>query len=224
MTVTSLNNIQRDVLLFDTSAGNKTFSLPEAANNKDRVFTIKKTTSDANTVTVDANASETIDGALTLVLNNNNEEKTIICDGSNWSVIGESNDLDVASISVGTSGITSTVSNGIVPIIISAAQDNIAAGTGGAISITTHLTTIATDAGGDAFTLADGATVGQLKKIQLIVDGGGDATITPTNLNGGTTITMADVGDLVVLLWDGTGWDVIERSNDADGATAPVVA
>lgn len=91
------------------------------------------------------------------------------------------------------------------------AQNDIAAGTGGAIIVTNYLTTINTDAGGDAFTLANGTVVGQLKKILLVVDGGGDAVITPANLAGGTTITMADATDYVILVWDGTNWIVVEN-------------
>ena len=92
------------------------------------------------------------------------------------------------------------------------AQDNITAGTGGAISLDTYLTTINTDAGGDAFTLADASQVGQLKKILLVVDGGGDAVITPVSLSGGTTITMNDAADYVVLIWNGAEWVCIENS------------
>jgi hypothetical protein len=101
---------------------------------------------------------------------------------------------------------------GFFPVL---AQDNITAGTGGAISITTYLTTINTDAGGDAFTLANGSQIGQLKKILLVVDGGGNAVITPTSLSGGTTITMGDAADFVVLIWNGTAWVCIENSGSA---------
>jgi len=62
------------------------------------------------------------------------------------------------------------------------------------------------------------------KKIQLTTDGGGDATLTPTSLDGGTTITFADVGDYAILCWDGSNWVVLELGNDADGTTAPVLA
>jgi hypothetical protein len=92
----------------------------------------------------------------------------------------------------------------------------------GAINITTFYTAWTTT-GADAGTLADGATIGQLKKIKLIVDGG-DGTLTPTNLAGGTTITFADAGDYVLLAWNGTDWVALELGNDADGATAPVLA
>lgn len=92
----------------------------------------------------------------------------------------------------------------------------------GAANVTTFLTKWTTT-GAQAGTLADGVRVGQLKKIQLIVDGG-DGTLTPANLAGGTTITFADAGDFALLKWDGTEWHAIELGNDADGATAPVLA
>ena len=98
----------------------------------------------------------------------------------------------------------------IATFIPPAEQDDIAAGVGGAISVANYLTTINTDAGGDAFTLADGDQIGQLKKILLVVDGGGNAVITVDN---GPTITMGDAGDYVVLIWeDSLDWIVIENS------------
>lgn len=118
-----------------------------------------------------------------------------------------------------TSG--STYYTGFIPAV---ASNNITAGTGGAIVVTNFLTTINTDAGGDAFTLADGVVKGQVKKIKLITDGGGDGVVTPANLAGGTTITFADAADYAILMWDGTEWVAIELGNDADGVTAPAIA
>lgn len=92
----------------------------------------------------------------------------------------------------------------------------------GAINVTSYYTAWTTT-GAQAGTLADGVQVGQLKKIQLIVDGG-DGTLTPANLAGGTTITFADAGDFALLVWNGVDWVAIELGNDADGATAPVLA
>lgn len=92
----------------------------------------------------------------------------------------------------------------------------------GAINVTTYYTAWTTTAA-NAGTLADGTFPGQIKKIKLIVDGG-DGTLTPTNLADGTTITFADAGDYSVLRWNGTEWRAIELGNDADGATAPVLA
>jgi hypothetical protein len=102
-----------------------------------------------------------------------------------------------------------------------AAQESVTAA--GAASITTYYTAWTTT-GADALTLANGAQKGQLKKIQLIVDGGSDGTLTPTTLTGGTTITFADAGDYVILAWDASSWVPIELGNAADGATAPVLA
>lgn len=92
----------------------------------------------------------------------------------------------------------------------------------GAITVTEYYTAWTTT-GVQAGTLADGTFVGQLKKIQLIVDGG-NGTLTPANLNGGTTITFADAGDYALLRWNGSGWTALELGNDADGATAPALA
>jgi hypothetical protein len=73
----------------------------------------------------------------------------------------------------------------------------------GAISLATPITEITTT-GTDSYTLADGV-IGQTKIIIMIVNGG-DATITPTTLATGTTITMADVNDNITLLYGANGW------------------
>ena len=107
-----------------------------------------------------------------------------------------------------------------VPYIPMAAAQSLSGA--GAINVTSYLTKWTTTAA-DAGTLADGVQIGQLKKIQLIVDGG-DGTLTPANLASGTTITFADAGDFALLIWNGVDWVAIELGNDADGATAPVLA
>lgn len=92
----------------------------------------------------------------------------------------------------------------------------------GAINITTAYTAWATTST-DAGSLADGAVKGQFKKIQLVSDGG-DGTLTPTNLSGGSTITFADVGDTAELVFDGSNWVAVALYNIADGTSAPVLA
>jgi hypothetical protein len=122
-------------------------------------------------------------------------------------------DAEISATLIETFNVSSPLNpNLIAGFFRAVAQDNITAGTGGAISLDTYLTTINTDAGGDAFTLADASQVGQLKKILLVVDGGGNAVITPVSLSGGTTITMNDAADYVVLIWDGVEWVCIENS------------
>ena len=74
----------------------------------------------------------------------------------------------------------------------------------GAVDVTNTVTEI-TSTAADALTLADG-TVGQIKVITMIVDGG-DATLTPTTFAGGSTITFNDAGDSVILVYNTTvGW------------------
>ena len=80
----------------------------------------------------------------------------------------------------------------------------------GAIDLDTTVTEITTT-GADAFTLADGAT-GQIKVIIMTVDGG-DATVTPTTLATGTTITFGAVGDNVTLVYGALGWMPIAVQN-----------
>jgi len=117
-------------------------------------------------------------------------------------------------------GIRATVANGISPFFFSAAQD--AVSDTAACSVANYNTTLTTTTA-SVPTLANGTMTGQVKRIQMIVDVG-DSVLTPATLNGGTTITYADVGDTAELMWDGDGWQVIALYNIVDGATAPVLA
>ena len=80
----------------------------------------------------------------------------------------------------------------------------------GAISLTDTVTMITTT-GTDAYTLADG-TEGQLKIIIMKVDGG-NATITPDNLVGYTSVRFNNVHDNFQLLYGSTGWNIIALQN-----------
>jgi hypothetical protein len=80
----------------------------------------------------------------------------------------------------------------------------------GAVDLVNTVTEITTT-GADALTLANG-TAGQVKIITMIADGG-DGTLTPTTLHGGTTITFDDVGESVVLVYHNTiGWKAVSVS------------
>ena len=76
-----------EVCLCDTTSGVLTLNLPAAASYTGRVYQVKKTSADANTVVIDGNASETIDGGLTATLTTQYESITIVSDGSNWFII-----------------------------------------------------------------------------------------------------------------------------------------
>ena len=136
------------------------------------------------------------------------------------AAIGANNEIG-RIVHVPEPGATDSGGDFLNAVIPSAAQQALSGA--GAVNITSYYTAV-TNTGADALTLADGTQAGQLKKIQMIVDPGTDSTLTPVTLTGGTTITFADAGDYAILQWDGASWIPIELGNDADGATAPVLA
>ena len=74
-------------IMCNASGGSFTITLPAAASHADRIYHIKKIDSSANTVTVDGNASETIDDGLTAILTVQYESITIQSDGSEWWIL-----------------------------------------------------------------------------------------------------------------------------------------
>lgn len=73
------------LILVDASAGAKTITLLAAATCGDGFnVKIKKIDSSTNAVTIDGNASETIDGTTTILLRNQNDATSIITDGTSW--------------------------------------------------------------------------------------------------------------------------------------------
>jgi hypothetical protein len=71
----------------DASGGSFTITLPASSGNTGLQYFIKKTDSSGNTVTIDGNASETIDGSTTKVINTQYESISIISNGTNWYVL-----------------------------------------------------------------------------------------------------------------------------------------
>lgn len=82
-----------EIILADATSGNITINLPAVSGLKDsKRYTIIKTDSSANTVTVDGNSGETINGILTRVLDIQYEVLSIVRDGTNWLVTSKSKD------------------------------------------------------------------------------------------------------------------------------------
>lgn len=81
-TTTTLDGTNYTVLCSATL----TVNLPAAASNTGRVYNIKNIGA-AATITIDPNASETIDGATTYTLTTQYQTVTIQCDGSNWFIL-----------------------------------------------------------------------------------------------------------------------------------------
>lgn len=76
----------------------------------------------------------------------------------------------------------------------------------GAVNLTTLVTLLVTT-GANALTLAAGTT-GQIKFIGMKTDGG-DGTLTPNALVGGTTLTFNDADDWAVLCYTGAAWGIV---------------
>jgi hypothetical protein len=89
--ITTPVTVDRDhsVLLVDAATAGEavTINLPAAAGCTDWVKTIKKIDAGANTVTIDGNASEEIEGETTQVLTAEFDYLTIICDGTAWWIL-----------------------------------------------------------------------------------------------------------------------------------------
>lgn len=76
------------VVVVDATSAAVTVTLPAVAGMPAGTwYAIKKTDATGNTVTVDANASETIDGATTQVITGRYTTLTIVSDGSSWHIV-----------------------------------------------------------------------------------------------------------------------------------------
>lgn len=74
-------------LLCDTTSNAITVDLLTAATAGDGYRLDVKIVNATNTVTIDGNGTETIDGGLTLVLSNLYDNVSLVCDGSNWHIL-----------------------------------------------------------------------------------------------------------------------------------------
>ena len=92
-------------------------------------------------------------------------------------------------------------------VVLSGIETIAAGGATTALDLTKELHSVDADAGGDIFTLADG-TIGQVMTICML-SATGIATITPTNLLGGTSVTMNAAGETVMLRFVDTSWYIV---------------
>ena len=71
----------------NSSGGAFTVTLPTAVGITGRVYMVKKVDSSANAVTVDADGSETIDGAASYALTAQWDSVTVVSNGTNWEIL-----------------------------------------------------------------------------------------------------------------------------------------
>lgn len=77
----------------------------------------------------------------------------------------------------------------------------------GAVNVTSAFTALTTTGSAQALTLANGS-VGELKVITHVVDGG-SAVLTPTTKIGFSTITFTGVGESAMLVYTAAGWAIV---------------
>ena len=73
-------------VLVDTTAGSVTITLPRADTMMGRVVVVKKLVA-ANTLTLDGDGSETIDGAATFAWTAQYQSHDLLSDGTQWWVV-----------------------------------------------------------------------------------------------------------------------------------------
>jgi microcystin-dependent protein len=142
----------------DASSGNLTINLLAATTANDgHLLAIKKSDSSSNTVTLDPNSTETIDGATILVLENENDSALIMCDGMNWQVLAHK-----SASSATTSGFEAMAAGIPTPWLTNTAPTYTLAMNGQNVSRTTYSnlfaaisTTYGVGDGSTTFTLPD---------------------------------------------------------------------
>ena len=87
-TATFTASLAEYVYVCDASGGSFTANLPTAVGCAGKQFVFKKTDSSANTITLDPNGSQTINGDATRLLDNEGESVTLQSDGTNWHIVG----------------------------------------------------------------------------------------------------------------------------------------
>ena len=76
-----------ELIVVNATGGAVTVTLPAAASSNGRQIRVKKTDSSANSVTVDGNGAETIDGSANVQLLAQHEVVLLVCDGTEWWVV-----------------------------------------------------------------------------------------------------------------------------------------
>lgn len=129
--------------------------------------------------------------------------------------------VTIEGVSVKNSGITSPqgliATTGYIAGIIPFGQPDAltTSGTNQAVSITKYSTVLTSTGTADKISIvATGVINGQLKKLKYGAEGAGGDTIvlTPSVTTGFATCTFNAVNDYVVLMFNGTYWQVIENS------------
>lgn len=90
ITATTYTVVDEDFLVkADATSNNVTINLPPVAAHTGREIVVKRTDGSGNSVTIDGDGSETIDGATTVSLASQYNFRRLYSDGIEWLIIGE---------------------------------------------------------------------------------------------------------------------------------------
>jgi len=113
-TITDIDKV-RTILMTTGSSTDKTVTLPTAADNTNRIITIKKVDSGTNDCIVDGEGAETIDGSTTVNLTKQYNSITVQSNGTGWIIEGSLKTYAEGTWTgtlIGSTGGTGTVKTG----------------------------------------------------------------------------------------------------------------
>lgn len=183
-TLSAVGTIADTTSLAVLSGTTYTATLPAAAAvGAGWVLWLKKTAS--GTITVDGNASETIDGSTTYVMRYSNQAAALVSDGTNWKILAEVNHRTIALAQESVSG-TATIGDFTDVVLCSG---------------TTY-----------TVTLPAAATYGQGRILRIKRNSSGTITVdgnASETIDGATTFDLDVTLMSVTLYCDGSNWYVV---------------
>ena len=113
----------------------------------------------------------------------------------------------------GTGTITgnTTIGTATAGVLAASSVNTLTCDGGGIDTPNTTTTTLLNISATDTGALPDGQIVGQIKIIHCTVRSAGQYTLTPTNLNGHSTILFNAVDESVILQWHAGGWIILQQ-------------
>lgn len=181
--------ITDQLAVLDSTSGALTVTLPAAASSTNATlwFLVKANT---NTITIDGNAAETIDGAATLVLKNKYQWTMLWCDGSGWWSLNFGFQQLRTSFRTETATYTATIFDEVI----------LADATVAAFTITLPT---AASAKGKVLTVKATSVAGG----NVTIDGDGAELI-----DGAATVVISTTNRSYVIASDGTGWQILSST------------
>lgn len=194
-----------NVIVCNSTTAAFTVTLPTAVGALGRTYTVKKTDSSANAVTVDPNGAQTVDGAATYTLAKQWQSVTVVSDGANWQIAGNSLALDTTSTDIQPLGTQAAGAQGMAAdakhVHAMPRHDQLLAPTGAVAWGSQKITGLA-----NGSSASDAAAFGQLPSIAGLAALSGATFTGPVTVTSLTTETTsvtsnysAGSGDSVIL-------------------------